>query len=136
MLLDKRLYNNFFCEWEVIPLYLIKKSLGSAIKLRLKVINQGFSYLSREIIFYWKKYLNLITNILPKHLWYNANIQEEKIPIQYSWFSKKNIVFSNFFMTMALLKMAWLFERVKFTWKFLFSIDATYSLFHKINLYN
>ena len=46
MLLDKRL-NNLFREWEFIPLYLIKKSLGGAIKFRLKVINQGFSYLSR-----------------------------------------------------------------------------------------
>ena len=52
----RRLYNNSFHEWKLIPLYLIEKSFGRSFKFRsnllFKIIKQSFSHLSIFLFLY------------------------------------------------------------------------------------
>ena len=114
MLLDRRLYNNYFHEWKLIPLYLIEKSFSRSFKFHSNLLFKSnklkfFPFFYQEIIFYWKKHLAMMTEIpsctLSQYLWYNVNIQVDKTSIHFSRFSKRNIImFHNFLTRMALLK--------------------------------
>ena len=95
----RRVYNNSFHEWKLIPLYLTEKSFGRSFKFHSNLLfksNQtNFSpSFYWEIILYWKKHLVMMTEIpsciLSQYLWYNANIQIKTF-IHFSWFSEKNM---------------------------------------------
>ena len=102
----RRLYDNSFHEWKLIPLFLIKNSLGSSFKfhsnlffMRNKI--KFFTSFYKEIFLYWKKYLSkkpeIPSCILSQYLWYNENIQVYKNSIYLVLFSEKNMnCFSNF----------------------------------------
>ena len=84
MLLDKRLDDNSFHEWKLIPLYLIEKSFGTAFKFHSNLLFKSnkiksFPSFYRQIILNWKKRLAMITEvpcwILSQYLWYNKSIQ-------------------------------------------------------------
>ena len=96
----RRLYNNSFHEWKLIPLYLTEKSFGRSFKFHSNLLLESnktkfFPSFSREIFLYWKKHLIMMTeipsSILSQYLWYNANIQIDKTSIHFSQFSEKNI---------------------------------------------
>ena len=96
----RRICDNSFHEWKLIPLYLIEKSLGSSFKFCLILLFKSnktkfFPSFYQEIILYWKKHLAMMTEIssciLSQYLWYNVNIQVDKISIQFSQFFEKSI---------------------------------------------
>ena len=96
----RRLYNNSFHEWKLIPLYLIEKTFGRSFKFHSNLLFKGnkknvFPSFYQEIILYWKNHLAMMTEIpsciLSQYLWYNANIQIDKISIHFSWFLEKNM---------------------------------------------
>ena len=83
----------------MILFYLTEKSFGRSIKFHSNLLFKSnktkfFPSSCREIILYWKKHLAMMTGIssciLSQHLWYNANIQVDKLSIHFSRFSKKN----------------------------------------------
>ena len=109
----RRLYNNSFHEWKLILLFLIKKSFGSSFKFHSNLFFKrnkikSFPSFYKEIFLYWKKYPSRKPEIpfciLSYYLWYNENIQVDKISIYLAWFSEKNIMFFSFFDQMAPLK--------------------------------
>ena len=84
----RRLYDNSFHKWKLIPLYLIRKSFGSSFKfhsnLFLKEWKSSFFYLYIEIFCTGK---SILSDSLKYHLsfilsqyypWYNENIQVDK----------------------------------------------------------
>ena len=80
----RRVYDNSFHEWKLIPLYLIEKSFGTSFKFHSNLLFKSnktkfFPSFYREIILNWKKRLAMITEILScilsQHLWYNRSIQ-------------------------------------------------------------
>ena len=96
----RRLYDNSFHEWKLIPLFLIKKSFGSSFKFHStyfsREIKLNFFHLSIRKSFYTGK--NILPEILKHHLvflsqylWYNENIQVDKNSIYLVRFSEKNI---------------------------------------------
>ena len=96
----RRLYDNPFHEWKLILLYLIEKSFSSLFKFHSNLLFESnktkFSpSFYREIIFYWKHHLAMMTEIpsyiLPQYLWYNANIQVDKTSIHFSPYFEINI---------------------------------------------
>ena len=96
----RRLYDNSFHEWKLIPLYLIEKSFGKSFKFHSNLLFKSnktkfFPSFYRKIFLYWKKHLIMMTEIpsciLSQYLWYNANIQIDKTSIHFSRFSEKNI---------------------------------------------
>ena len=103
----RRLYDNCFHEWKLIPLYLTDKCFGSSIKFHSSLLfkrnKPNFSHLSIEKLFCTKKKHFAITNeipscILSQHLWYNVNIQVNKTSIQFSRFSETNIHYVSQFL--------------------------------------
>ena len=109
----RRLYDNSFHEWKLIPLFLIKNSFGSSFKFHSNLFFKRnkikfFPSFYKEIFLYWKKYLTrkpeIPSCILSQYLWYNENIQVDKNSIYLIRFSEKNIMFLNFFDQMASLK--------------------------------
>ena len=96
----RRLHDNSFHEWKLIPLFLIKNSLGSSFKFHSNLFfkrNIFFFYSSfyKEIFLYWKKYLTIKPEIpsciFSQYLWYNENISVDKNSIHLVRFSEKNI---------------------------------------------
>ena len=80
----RRLDDNSFHEWKLIPLYLIEKSFGAAFKFHSNLLFKSnkiksFPSFYRQIILNWKKRLAMITEvpcwILSQYLWYNKSIQ-------------------------------------------------------------
>ena len=94
----RRLYDNSFHEWKLIPLYLVEKSFGRSFKFHSNLLFKSnktkfFPSFYRKTIFYWKKHLAMMTEIpsciLSQYVWYNANIQIDETSIHFSRFSKK-----------------------------------------------
>ena len=100
----RKLYDNYFYEWKLIPFYLIKKSFDSYLNFiqiySLRVIKPSFSYLSIEKLF-CTGHLAVMTEIpsciFSQYPWHNANIQVDKTSIHFSRFSMKNIHNSQLF---------------------------------------
>ena len=74
----RRIYDKSFHEWKLIPLYVIEKSFGRSFKFHSNLVFKSnktkFSpSFYREIFFYWKKYLIVMTEIpsciLSQYLW-------------------------------------------------------------------
>ena len=64
----RRLYGNFFHEWKLIPLYLIRKSFDTSFKFHANLLFKSyktklFPSFNREIILNWKKCLAMITKL-------------------------------------------------------------------------
>ena len=64
----RRLYDNSFHEWKLIALYLIEKSFSRSFKFHSNLLFNGskakfFPSFYRENILYWKKHLNMMTEI-------------------------------------------------------------------------
>ena len=83
----RRLYDNLFHEWKLIPLFLIKRSFSSSFKFHSNLFFkrnkiQFFTSFYKEIFLYWKNYLTrkpeVKSCILSQYLWYNENIQLDK----------------------------------------------------------
>ena len=96
----RRLYDNLFHEWKLIPLFLIKKPFASSFKFHSNLFfkrNKIKIFLSfyKEIFLYWKKYLTrkpeIPSCILSQCLWYNEIIEVDKNSIYLARFSEKNI---------------------------------------------
>ena len=75
----RRLYDNPFHEWKLIPLYLIEKSFGTSFKFHSKLLsllfkinkNTFFPTFYRKIILNWKKRLARITEVPFLHFIHN-----------------------------------------------------------------
>ena len=87
----RRLYDNSFHEWKLIPLYLIEKSFDTSFKFHSKLLyqnskNQVFPSFYREIILNRKKHLAMMTEIssciLSQYLWCNESTQVDKASVQ------------------------------------------------------
>ena len=96
----RRLYDNSFHEWKLIPLYVIKKSFGTAFKFHSNLLFKSnkitfFPSFYRQIILNWKNRLTMITEvpscILSHYLWYNRSIQVDNSSVYFLKFSEKNI---------------------------------------------
>ena len=66
--LIRRLYDNSFHEWKLIPLYLIKKSFGTVFKFQSNLLFKSskikfFPSFYRQIILNWKKHPAMITEV-------------------------------------------------------------------------
>ena len=64
----RRLYDNSFHEWKLIPLYLIEKSFGTSFKFHSNLLFKSnkikfFPSFYRQIILNWKKHLAMITEV-------------------------------------------------------------------------
>ena len=100
----KKLYNNNFHEWKLIPLYLIKKHLGENFKfhpnlsLDANLIN-FFPLFYKNIFIFWQKFLvnfsKLPSCILSEFLWFNKFIKINYKPCYFECFSTKNLNFVN-----------------------------------------
>ena len=108
----RRLHDNSFHEWKLIPLFLIKNSFGSRFKFHSNLFFKRklnlFPSFYKKMFLYWKKYLTRKVEIpfciLSQYLQYNENIQVDKNSIYLVQFSEKNIMLLNFFYQMAPLK--------------------------------
>ena len=95
----RRLYDNSFHEWKLIPLFLIKKSFGSFFRFHSNLLFKRnkikfFPSFYNEIFLQWKKHLTRkpeMSGVLSQYLWHNENIQVYKNSIYLVWFSEKNI---------------------------------------------
>ena len=98
----RRLYDDSFHEWKVIPLKLIKKSFGSHFKFdsnilfNISCIND-FPYFYLNIFRNWKKYFSTIPEtplcILSQYLWFSKFIIVDKSYVNFPNFLNKNISF-------------------------------------------
>ena len=106
----RRLYDNSFHEWKLIPSYLIEKSFDISFIFHSNILfksNKFKFFLSfyRETVLNWKKCLAMITEIPPcilwQYPWYNGSIQVDNASVYFLKFSKKtSIIFRYFFVTM------------------------------------
>ena len=96
----RRLYNNSFHEWTLIPHYVTEKSFAAHLNFvqiySLKVSKPSFSYLSIKKLFCTEKKHLAMMNEIPScilcwYLWFGANIRVDKTSIQFSRFSEKLI---------------------------------------------
>ena len=91
----RRLYDNSFHEWKLIPLYLIEKSFGTSFIFHSNLLfKTKFSPpFYREIILNWNKILAMITEIpswiLSQYLWYKGIIPVDNASVYFLKFSKK-----------------------------------------------
>ena len=98
----RRLYDDSFHEWKLIPLKFIKKSFGSHFKFHpnllfnISCIND-FPSFYLDIFCNWKRYFS--TNpetpsaILSQYLWFNKFIIVDNSYVKFTDFSSKNINF-------------------------------------------
>ena len=96
----KRLYDDSFHEWKIIPLRLIKNvfansfSFYSNLKFKRHHV-KSFPDCYRDILLNRKRYLSqkpgVPSCILSQNLWYNQYIQIEKEPVHLVKFSDKKI---------------------------------------------
>ena len=96
----RRLYDDTFQEWAIIPLRFIKNTFGNSFRFNSFLVFKrhhvkSFPDYYRYILLNWKRYfsekLELPSCILSQNLWYNQYIQINKEPIHLVKFSDKNI---------------------------------------------
>ena len=110
----RRLYDDSFHEWKLIPLYLIEKSFGTSFKFHSDLLFKSnktkfFPSFYREIMYNWKSHLTMVAEIssciLSQYLWYNKSIQLDKASVHFLTFSEKGLnyknsqIFRNFLVT-------------------------------------
>ena len=98
----KRLYDDSFHEWKLIPLKLIKKSFGDELKFHSNLsFNNSyvrhFPCFYKNILLNWKQYLSTdpetISGILSQNLWFNKHRIIDNTIVNFTKFSHKNINF-------------------------------------------
>ena len=98
----KKLYDDCFLEWKIIPLHLLNKCFGPSFKFHSnlhfesKLLKQ-FPSFYKQILMNWKKYLiaSPITpsRVLSQFIWYNSYIKIDSKAVYLNSFSTKNINF-------------------------------------------
>ena len=112
----KRLYDDSFHEWKIIPFHLISRTFGklfifhSNLSFKKKLI-KSFPSFYKEIFLNWKTFFSKTpetpSSILSQVLWYNIYIQIDEGDVYLSRFSQNNLnVISQLFNTNCLIK-AW-----------------------------
>ena len=98
----KRLFEDDFHDWKVIPLFLIGKHLGKNFKFHNNIdlsndILSKFPSFYQDIFIKWiKNYTTkptLRSMILSEFIWFNSNIKVDSKPGHFSFFSDKNLNF-------------------------------------------
>ena len=98
----KRLYDDKFHEWKLIPLYLIKSTFGINFKLHSSMDFDDskisiFPTIYKQLFRNWCKYLCFSITIpfssLSQPIQYNKNIKRNSKPIYVKEFAKQNIIF-------------------------------------------
>ena len=98
----RRLYDENFHSWKVIPLYLIEMQFGKKFKFHPNLYVTNFSLkifpkYYQEIIYRWSKYLpstpSLPSSIASQFLWLNEVIQIDNKCAIFSDFSRNGIKF-------------------------------------------
>ena len=94
----KRLSEDDFHDWKVIPLFLIGKHLSKNIKFHNN-INLSNDILSKSPSFYQDIFIKWINNytakptlpsmILPEFIWFNSNIKVDSKPVHFSFILTK-----------------------------------------------
>ena len=99
----KRLYDNNFHEWKIIPKYLISKTFGSMSKFRLnldfkKDLLKQFPSFYCSIFNNWKTYFfnspEIPSCILSEFLWFNWHIKIDNKPVFFKHFSEHGVNFT------------------------------------------
>ena len=98
----KKLYDDCFHEWKIIPLHLLNKCFGPSFKFHSnlhfesKLLKQ-FPSFYKQILMNWKKYFiaSPITpsGVLSQFIWYNSYIKIDSKAVYLKSFSTKNINF-------------------------------------------
>ena len=97
----KRLFNDSFHEWKLIPLKLIEKSFDDDLKFNSNLsFNNSyvrhFPSFYKNILLNWKQYLSTdpetISGILSQNLWFNKHIIISNYIVNFTKFSQKNII--------------------------------------------
>ena len=98
----KRLFEDDFHDWKVIPLFLIGKHLGKNFKF-YNNIDISNDIISKFPSFYQDIFIKCINNftskptlpsmILSEFIWFNSNIKVDSKPVHFSFFSDKNLNF-------------------------------------------
>ena len=98
----KRLFEDDFHYWKVIPLFLTGKHLGKNFKFHNNIdlrndIFSKFPSFYQDIFIKWiNNYTakpTLPSMILSEFIWFNSNIKVDSKPIHFSFFSDKNLNF-------------------------------------------
>ena len=98
----KKLYEENFHEWKVIPTYLIKTYLGVHFRFHSNLLVKktalaSFPTFYKNIFNFWSTYFSSISLvdscILSQNLWYNSYIKINNTPVYIQEFSEKNINF-------------------------------------------
>ena len=98
----RRLFDNSFHQWKVIPLFLINKTFDKHFKFRFNLdfsddTVKCFPSFYKSMFHNWKQifYINpcFPSSILNQVLWYNKFIQINRKPVFYKKFSLNNINF-------------------------------------------
>ena len=95
----KRLFEDDFHDWKVIPLFLIGKHLGKNFKFHNNIdlskdILSKFPSFYQDIFIKWIKHYTtkptLRSMILSEFIWFNSNIKVDSKPVHFSFFADKN----------------------------------------------
>ena len=97
----KRLFEDNFNDWKVIPLFLVGKHLGKHFKFHNNVdanndILSKFLSFRRDVFITW---INNYTSkptvpsmILFEFIWFNSGIKDDNKPVPFPFFSDKKLV--------------------------------------------
>ena len=98
----KRLYDDSFREWRIIPLHLISRTFGkpsifySNLSFKKKLI-ESFPSFYKKILLNWKTFFSKTpetpSSILSEFLWHNIYIQIDEGNVHLSSFSQNNLNF-------------------------------------------
>ena len=96
----KRLYDDSFYTWKVIPLFFIKNRLGknfvfhSNLSIKQKVVKK-FPKFYQEFLARWGKYLpsppKVLSAVASQFIWYNEYIKIDNNTIYHCYFSQKSL---------------------------------------------
>ena len=98
----KKLYDDCFREWKIIPLHLLNKCFGPSFKFHSNLhfeskLLKHFPSFYKQILMNWKKYFiaSPITppDVLSQFIWYNSYIKTDNKVVYLKSFSTKNINF-------------------------------------------
>ena len=98
----KRLYDDSFHKWKIIPLHLISKIFDKSFIFHSnpsfkKKLFKSFPSFCKEILLNWKNVFSkapeTLSSILSQFLWYNIYIQIDEGDVHISRFSQKGLSF-------------------------------------------
>ena len=98
----KKLYDENFHEWKVIPLHLTRITFGQNFKFHSNLSNDtkllsSFPVFYKNIFRYWSQHFTVSPDIpsciLSSFLWYNKDILISDKPIYFEHFSNNNLIY-------------------------------------------